>query len=204
MYTPNTSPVENQPESRLKEFVESSKTRNAILAVIMINAIVLGLETSKTLQPTFGGILSAIDNICLWIFVVELVLKLAVYGWRFFLKPWNIFDFLVVAVSFAPGNGGLSVLRAMRILRVFRVISFAPRLRRVIEGFVSALPGMASVFLLMTIIFYIGSVMATKLFGEAFPEWFGTIGRSAYSLFQIMTLESWSMGIVRPVMEVRR
>jgi voltage-gated sodium channel len=127
--------------------------------------------------------------------------KLIAYGWRFFLKPWNIFDFLVVAVSFAPSGGGLSVLRALRILRVLRVISFAPRLRRVVEGFVSALPGMASVFLLMTIIFYIGAVMATKLFGDAFPEWFGTIGRSAYSLFQIMTLESWSMGIVRPVME---
>ena len=66
----------------------------------------------------------------------------------------------------------------------------------------SALPGMGSVFLLMGIIFYIASVMATKLFGATFPEWFGTLGRSGYSLFQIMTLESWSMGIVRPVMEV--
>jgi len=83
-----------------------------------------------------------------------------------------------------------------------RVISVAPRLRRVVEGFVTALPGMGSVFLLMAIIFYIGSVMATKLFSDTFPEWFGTLGSSAYSLFQIMTLESWSMGIVRPVMEV--
>jgi voltage-gated sodium channel len=96
----------------------------------------------------------------------------------------------------------VSVLRALRVLRLLRVISVAPRLRRVVEGFISALPGMASVFLLMGIIFYIGAVMATKLFGAAFPEWFGTLGRSAYSLFQIMTLESWSMGIVRPVMEV--
>jgi voltage-gated sodium channel len=61
---------------------------------------------------------------------------------------------------------------------------------------------MGSVFLLMGIIFYIGAVMTTKLFGAEFPEWFGTIGRSGYSLFQIMTLESWSMGIVRPVMTV--
>ena len=83
---------------------------------------------------------------------------------------------------------------------MLRVISVAPSLRRVVEGFVSALPGMASVFLLMGIIFYIGAVMTTKLFGAAFPEWFGTLGRSGYSLFQIMTLESWSMGIVRPVM----
>ena len=81
-------------------------------------------------------------------------------------------------------------------------MSAAPRLRRVIEGFITALPGMGSVFLLIGMIFYIGAVIATKLFADAFPEWFGTLGRSAYSLFQIMTLESWSMGIVRPVMDV--
>ena len=101
-----------------------------------------------------------------------------------------------------PATQGLSVLRAMRILRLLRIVSVTPRLRRVVEGFLSALPGMASVFLLMGIIFYIFSVMATKLFGATFPEWFGDMGNSAYSLFQIMTLESWSMGIVRPVMEV--
>jgi len=93
-------------------------------------------------------------------------------------------------------------LRALRILRVLRVISVAPSLRRVVEGFVTALPGMGSVFLLMAIIFYIGAVIATKLFADTFPQWFGTLGQSGYSLFQIMTLESWSMGIVRPVMEV--
>ena len=185
----------------LRNWVESSLIRNFILTVIVINAIVLGLDTSATAREMAGGLLSVIDTICLWIFVVELVSKLIAYGWRFFLVPWNIFDFFVVGISLAPGGGGLSVLRALRILRVLRVISFAPRLRRVVEGFVSALPGMASVFLLMTIIFYIGAVMATKLFGESFAEWFGTLGRSAYSLFQIMTLESWSMGIVRPVME---
>ena len=109
---------------------------------------------------------------------------------------------MIVAISLVPAAQGLSVLRALRILRLLRVLSVTPSLRRVVEGLMSALPGMASVFLLMGIIFYIGSVMATKLFGDSFPEWFGTLGRSAYSLFQIMTLESWSMGIVRPVMEV--
>ena len=90
----------------------------------------------------------------------------------------------------------------MQILRLLRVLSVAPSLRRVVEGLVSALPGMGSVFLLMGLIFYVGAVMATKLFGDAFPDWFGTLGRSGYTLFQVMTLESWSMGIVRPVMEV--
>jgi voltage-gated sodium channel len=83
---------------------------------------------------------------------------------------------------------------------VLRVVSAVPSLRRVVEGFLTALPGMGSVFMLMSLIFYIGSVIATKLFGETFPQWFGSLGHSAYSLFQIMTLESWSMGIVRPVM----
>ncbi|MDC1036080.1 ion transporter, partial [bacterium] len=148
---------------------------------------------------TFIGIL---DRICLAIFVVELALKLLAYRFRFFRDGWNIFDFAIVAVSLVPAAQSLSVLRSLRILRILRVVSVAPRLRRVVEGFITALPGMASVFLLMGIIFYIGSVISTKLFGADFPQWFGSLGQSAYSLFQIMTLESWSMGIVRPVMEV--
>ncbi|MEQ9260625.1 MAG: ion transporter, partial [Roseovarius sp.] len=122
-------------------------------------------------------------------------------GTGFFRNGWNIFDFVIVGISLVPAAQGLSVLRAMRILRLLRVLSVTPSLRRVVEGLMNALPGMGSVFLLMGLIFYIGAVMATKLFGASFPEWFGTLGRSAYSLFQIMTLESWSMGIVRPVME---
>ncbi|MEM7440664.1 MAG: ion transporter [Pseudomonadota bacterium] len=187
--------------SRVRDFVESAPVRNGILGVIGLNAVLLGLDTSENAKAFFGGWIGYLDQICLAIFVVELVLKLFAFGWRFFTNAWNIFDFIVVGISLAPNGGGLSVLRALRILRVLRVISFAPSLRRVIEGFLKALPGMASVILLMAIIFYIGAVMATKLFGADFDEWFGTIGRSAYSLFQIMTLESWSMGIVRPVMK---
>jgi voltage-gated sodium channel len=186
----------------LTNFIESTQVRNFIIGVIIFNAIILGLETSSTMMSNFGGLIQALDKTCLVIFVVELALKLIAYRFRFFTNWWNIFDTLVVAVSLVPTGGSLTVLRALRIFRVLRVISTAPRLRRVVEGFVTALPGMASVFLLMAIIFYIGSVISTKLFGASFPEWFGTLGQSAYSLFQIMTLESWSMGIVRPVMEV--
>jgi voltage-gated sodium channel len=84
---------------------------------------------------------------------------------------------------------------------VLRLISVLPSLRRVVDAFARALPGMGSVVLLIGLIFYVGAVMATKLFGAAHPEWFGSIGASLYTLFQVMTLESWSMGIVRPVME---
>lgn len=183
-------------------FLETARVRNFIVAVIVFNAVILGMETSESIMAAAGGVILALDRLCLAIFVAELLLKLFAYGGRFFRSGWNIFDFVIVGVSLIPGNGGLSVLRALRILRVLRVISVVPSLRRVVEGFVTALPGMGSVFLLMGIVFYIGAVMATKLFGNAFPEWFGTLGRSGYSLFQIMTLESWSMGIVRPVMEI--
>ena len=162
---------------------------------------ILGLETSASVMERFGPLLRGLDAICLAIFVAEIVAKLFAYGPRFFRNGWNLFDFVIVGIALLPVGEGVAVLRALRILRLLRVISVAPALRRVVEGFVTALPGMGSVFLLMGLIFYIGSVMATKLFGAAFPVWFGTMGKSAYSLFQIMTLESWSMGIVRPVME---
>ena len=188
--------------ARLSDFLDRADVQYAIIGVIVVNAIVLGMETSKSLMATMGPLIIAIDRICLAIFTAEIALKLFARGGRFFRSGWNLFDFFVVAISYVPDAGGLSVLRALRILRVLRLVSTLPRLRRVIEGFLTALPGMASVFGLMALIFYIAAVIATKLFGEAFPDWFGTLGYSAYSLFQIMTLESWSMGIVRPVMEV--
>ncbi|MCV6593978.1 MAG: ion transporter [Silicimonas sp.] len=188
--------------ARLSDFLDRSDVQYALIGVIVLNAIVLGMETSKTLMSTMGPVIIGIDRICLAIFTAEIIAKLYARGTKFFRNGWNLFDFFVVAISYIPDAGGLSVLRALRILRVLRLVSTLPRLRRVIEGFLTALPGMASVFGLMTLIFYIASVIATKLFGTAFPDWFGTLGRSAYSLFQIMTLESWSMGIVRPVMEV--
>ncbi len=194
-------------------FLERPSVQNAIVAVILFNAVVLGFETSERAMAAAGPLLIALDRLCLGIFVVEIAAKIFAHRGRFFRSGWNLFDFAIVAIALMPTSEGLSVLRALRILRVLRVISAAPRLRRVVEGFVTALPGMGSVFVLMALIFYIGAVMATKLFGMSCPdcspaqvalmqEWFGTLGRSAYSLFQIMTLESWSMGIVRPVMEI--
>ena len=175
-------------------------TSNFVIGVIVLNAIVLGLDTSDVVKGSVGGVLTVIDRMCLAVFIVEIGLKLFAHRLSFFRDGWNVFDFTIVGIALIPGAQSLSVLRALRILRVLRVISAAPRLRRVVEGFVRAVPGMASVFMMMAMIFYIGAVMATNLFADSFPEWFGTMGRSAYSLFQIMTLESWSMGIVRPVM----
>ncbi|THD85453.1 ion transporter [Aliigemmobacter aestuarii] len=187
--------------ANLIRWLESPIVRNTIIAVILFNAVILGLETSDPVMARFGPLILALDTACLVVFVVEIAAKLVAYGGRFFRSGWNLFDLAIVGIALVPAAQGFSVLRALRILRVLRVVSVTPRLRRVVEGFITALPGMGSVFLLMAIIFYIGAVMATKLFGDGFPDWFGDLGNSAYTLFQIMTLESWSMGIVRPVME---
>ncbi len=189
-------------KKRLQNIIDAPLFGRFITAVIIFNAILLGMETSPTLMDAAGPLIVILDKLCLAVFVVEIAMKLIVSGRNFFKNGWNLFDFTIVGIALVPSAGGLSVLRALRILRVLRVISVAPRLRRVVEGFISALPGMASVFLLMAILFYIGAVISTKLFSYSFPDWFGDLGLSAYTLFQIMTLESWSMGIVRPVMEV--
>jgi len=183
-------------------FMERPDVARFIITVILINAATLGLETVPEVMARAGGLILTIDRICLGIFVVELALRLYGLGLRFFRSGWNVFDFLIVAVSLLPATGGFSVLRALRVLRVLRVISVTPSLRRVVDGLGRALPGMGSVFVLIMIIYYIAAVMATKLFGASFPQLFGGLGTTAFTLFQIMTLEGWSGEIVRPVMEV--
>jgi voltage-gated sodium channel len=186
--------------SSLQRLIESRRFDQWITALIGVNAVTLGLETSPAAMARFGDWLLLLDRLLLVVFTVELAARFAVYRARFFHDPWRIFDLFVVGIAWLPATGGLSVLRALRILRVFRMIGTVPSLRRVVGGLIAALPGMGSIMLLLTLVYYVFAVMATKLFGTAFPEWFGSIPASAYSLFQIMTLESWSMGIVRPVM----
>lgn len=170
--------------------------------MIILNGIVLGLETSNRAMALAGPLLLAVDRLCLTVFIVEICLKLYVLRKGFFREGWNVFDFLVVGISLVPHHGGLAVLRSLRVLRVMRLISSLPSMRRVIAAMLHALPGVSSVAGIVAIIFYVSAVISTKLFGQSHPEWFGSLGASLYTLFQIMTLESWSMGIVRPVMEI--
>jgi voltage-gated sodium channel len=187
---------------RLTLLLSSRRWEQFIISVIVINAVTLGLETVPPVMNAIGDLLYAIDRVILAIFVVEIVLRLYAFGWRFFRDPWSIFDFSIVAIALIPASGPFTVLRALRILRVLRLISVVPSLRKVVGGLITALPGLASIFVLLMLIFYVFAVMATKLYGGDFPHWFGDIGKSFFSLFQIMTFESWSMGIVRPVMEL--
>ena len=188
--------------AKLGIWVESTAVQNAIMVVIIINAISLGMEASGTFDGVYGTVLHAIDVFALSVFCVEIGLKLAHQKRRFFTTGWNVFDFTIVAIALIPASGPLAVLRALRVLRVLRLLSIIPSMRRVVDALVIAIPGMGSVFSIIALIFYVAAVLSTNLFGQTFPEWFGSIGSSLYSLFQIMTLESWSMGIVRPVMEV--
>lgn len=187
---------------KLSRIVESVFFQRFVLAVILVNAVTLGLETSDAAMQSIGAFLKFLDKTALVIFVIELLLKLIVYRLSFFKNAWNVFDFIIVAITLAPAGEGVSVLRALRIMRALRLISVVPSMRLVVQALARAIPGMSSVVALLILVFYVASVMATKLFGSSFPDWFGDIGLSVYSLFQIMTLESWSMGIVRPVMEV--
>ncbi len=186
---------------KLKTFINAQRTERFIIALIVINAITLGLETSKWTMERYGDLLLAIDTAILAVFVAEIIIRLITDFKGFWRDPWRIFDFVVVAIALLPATGPLAVLRAFRILRVLRLVTKLESMRRVIMGLLRALPGMGTIVMLLLLIFYIFAVISTKLFAETFPEWFGTIGASAYTLFQIMTLESWSMGIVRPVME---
>ena len=185
---------------RLKQIIEARTTQLIIIALIILNAIVLALETSATAVMAYGTTLKLVDQILLGVFVVELFLKAFTQGRQFYKDPWNIFDATVVGIALLPATGSLSILRSLRILRILRLISAVPSLKRVVNALLKAVPGMGSVVLLLAVIYFIFSVIATKFFGVAFADWFGDIGKSAYTLFQIMTLESWSMGIVRPVM----
>ena len=187
---------------RLRAWVEHPQVQNAIMALIVINAAILGLETVKPVMERIGPILLAIDSVILGVFVVEIMLRIFAHRLAFFRDPWSLFDFTVVAIALIPASGPFAVLRALRVLRVLRLLTLVPSMRRVVGALLESIPGLSSIALVLLLIYYVFAVMATKLFGDNFPQWFGTIGESLYSLFQIMTLESWSMGIVRPVMEV--
>ena len=198
--------TQNLLKNKIKIIIESNITTTVITILILLNAVILGLETDDYFASKFGGILNWADKFILILFSFELFLKFYVYRIKFFHSGWNIFDLSIVIIAWLPTSGALTVLRALRILRVLRLISVVPQLRRVVSAIGYSIPGMVSVVGVLGLIFYVASVLATKLFGihpdPFMQEWFGSIGASAYTLFQIMTLESWSMGVVRPTMEL--
>ena len=198
-----TNDSSTQPlDAASRHWVELPRVQRAIMALIIINAIILGLETVPSVMASYGEILLTIDKIILGVFVIEILLRIIAHRLRFFRDPWSIFDFAVVGIALVPSSGPFAVLRALRVLRVLRILTIVPSMRRVVGALLDSIPGLGSIALVLMLLYYVFAVIATKLFGANFPQWFGSIGESLFSLFQIMTLESWSMGIVRPVMEV--
>lgn len=186
------------PQGRIARLIESAGFRHTITALILINAAILGLLTYD-LPAAVVSALDWTDRAIIAVFVVEILLKLTVQRHRFFKSGWNWFDFTVVALSLIPDAGAFTVLRALRVLRLFRLFSVVPEMRRVVEALGKAIPGMGAIMLVLGVIFYVGAVMGAKLFSSTHPQFFADLGASAFTLFQVMTLESWSMGVARPV-----
>lgn len=182
-------------------FIEHPYVQRFIITLILFNAVLLGLETSSTVMQQAGSVIRVVDQVILALFVIEIVLRIYAYRLAFWRDPWSLFDFIVVAIALIPASGPFAILRALRVLRVLRLMSMVPSMRRVVGALLAAIPGLGSIGLMLMVFYYVFAVIATNLFGTSHPEWFGTLGHSLYTLFQIMTLESWSMGIARPVME---
>jgi len=186
-------------QAAVRGFIESLPFEQAMTALIVLNAATLGLETSPAMVSRHGNLLHAIDRFALSVFVAELLARFFAFRARFFHDPWRAFDFFVVGIALMPAAGAFAVLRALRILRVLRLVSLVPSMRGVVGALLKALPGMASIIGLLALVLYVSAVLATKLFGAIAPQFFGTLGSSLFTLFQIMTVEGWP-DIAREVM----
>jgi voltage-gated sodium channel len=184
---------------RLAKIMNHPRTDQIITGLIILNAVTLGLETSQSIMASYGPLLAMVDRIIIGIFVVEILARFLVQRGAFFRDGWNIFDVVVVGIALAPATEKFSVLRALRVLRLLRLITAVPSLQRVVGGLIRALPGMGSILLLIALVFYVCAVMAVNLYGREFPELFGTLGNSLYTLFTIMTLEGWTNDVVNPI-----
>jgi voltage-gated sodium channel len=176
---------------QVRKLVEHRRFQRCVTAVIVLNAVTLGLETSPGLLREYGDSLYVIDRAALVFFVVEILLRVYAHGRRFFRDPWSIFDITVVAIALIPETGPFAVVRALRVLRVLRLISQVRSMRRVVSGLLAAMPGMASTGALLALVLYVAAVIATKLFGGVVPAYFGDFGTTLFTLFQVMTGEAW-------------
>ena len=176
--------------------VESNAFRGGIIALIILNGIVIGVATSEEAVRHAGEWLRRLDDVILWIFVAEVVLKLTAV-WprpaRYFRDPWNDFDFALVTLSLIPATGQFAtVARLLRLLRVMRLISAIPELRLIVSTLLRSLPSMGHVVLLMSIVFYIYGVAGFHLFHAHDPQHWGNLGLSLLTLFRVVTLEDWT------------
>ena len=180
----------------IARIVDSSGFQGFIFTVIVLNAIVLGLETYDGIYDRYGSTLELFNEIFLGIFVVEVLLRISSYGlkpWNYFRNGWNVFDFVVVFAVFIPGvRENASLLRLVRLLRIVRVVSVLPDLRVLVSGMGRALPPIASMAAMAILLMFIYGMIGWKIFGEAIPERWGDIGSAMLTLFTVLTLEGWN------------
>lgn len=179
------------------KIVESVIFRNFILGLIIASGILVGIETYAEVYKPYASLFGLLDRIILSVFVTELLLKFLAHGtkfWKFFTDPWNVFDFIVIAVCFIPGidTHFVTVLRLARILRVFRIISVLPKLQILVNALIKSIPSMGYVVVLLSIVFYIYAVAGSFLFAKTDPVHFGSLHLAMISLFKILTLEGWT------------
>ncbi|AST98008.1 ion transporter [Shouchella clausii] len=183
--------------------VVNHKTFQAtIIILILFNAILVGLETYPSIYETNRHFFHFMDRTLLWLFTIEIAMRFAAEGRSFFRKGWNWFDVVIVLAGHVfVGGHFVTVLRILRVLRVLRAVSVVPSLRRLVDALIMTIPSLANILILMGIFLYIFAVIGTMLFSELSPEYFGNLQRTILTLFQIVTLDSWSSGLMRPLME---
>lgn len=190
-------------KSAIESFLKHSYFNRFIIFLICINAIILGLDTDTFIYSKYGSILDTVDNLIVWVFTLELLSKMIVYKKDFFKSKWYIFDLVVVTIAWLPNYTWLSILRSLRILRVLRLVSAVPQIRLVVTAMGHSIPGMTSVVGLLSLIFYVASVLVTNVFGNHndanMQEWFGSVSASAYTLFEVMSLNT---SIIRTTMDL--
>ena len=191
----------SQNRKKVTTFVESKSFDLFIISLICLDAIVFGLFTSEYLSHYFGSILFVLDRLCMAIFIVEMILKLYVYGPKFFHSGWNSFDFTVVAVSSFSFASHFIVLRTFRLFRMFKYINRFSKLKKILSIFGALLPNFIAFLLVFTVLLYVFSIISVTLFGSTFIE-FSTLGNAAFTLIQICTLDGWASDIARPVISI--
>lgn len=174
---------------------ESRKFQNFIIGVILLTALLVGLETYQGLYNQYKAVFGVIDIIIQAIFTIEIIIRILAYGrypLRFFTNIHNVVDFIITAIFYLPFGGAYaSVFRLVRIIRIFRLITVLPQLQIIIGALIKSIPSMGWVILLLLIDMYIFAVLGSALFGEKDPQHFGDVGISLLTLFQIITLEGW-------------
>jgi voltage-gated sodium channel len=175
--------------------------QNLIVAAILLNTTALALETDQNLAAQFKSLFVQANIFFSVVFVTEIILKMVAQRGNFFRDGWNIFDFIIVSFTVLPIAGNLSAMRALRVIRLLRLTSAFPSLRRTVETIFRAIPGVSSILIIFVLIYIVASIMGTLMFQDILPEYFGNLVKTAFSLFQIMTLEAWASDIVRPIIE---